>query len=72
MTSDDEHRELVVLKYGQSMEKAELLTKFEGEENGTETINKLYKELDALEAHHAKQLVDLEKKLNILSQNGDT
>ena len=63
MTSDDEHRELIILKYGQSIEKAELLTRFEGQENDTETISKLYKELDVLEAHHAKQFVDLEKKL---------
>lgn len=65
MTSDDEHGELIILKYGQSMEKAELLTRFEGQENDTHTTNKMYRELDALEAHHAKQLVDLEKKLRI-------
>ena len=65
MTSNDEHGELIILKYGQSMEKAELLTRFEGQENDTHTTNKMYRELDALEAHHAKQLVDLEKKLRI-------
>ena len=63
--SNDERRELIVLKYGQAMEKAELLARFEGREDDTDATNKLYKELDVLEAQHTKQLIDLKKRLSL-------
>ena len=65
ITDDDERREIIILKYGQAIELGEMLSQFEDYKKDPTLINKIYSEIDALEAKHAKQLKDLKKRLGL-------
>ncbi len=65
ISEDDEHTEIIILKYGQAIELGELLGQFEGCKKDPTLINKIYGEIDVLEAKHAKQLKDLKKRLGL-------
>ena len=64
-TEDDERREIIILKYGQAIELGEMLSQFENYNKDPTLINKIYSEIDVLEAKHAKQLKDLKKRLGL-------
>ncbi len=65
ITDDDERREIIILKYGQAIELGDMLSQFEDYKKDPTLINKIYSEIDVLEAKHAKQLKDLKKRLGL-------
>ena len=67
IAEDDERREIIVLKLEQAIELAEMLRQFEDYKKDPTLINKIYGEIDVLEAKHAKQLKDLKKRLGLTS-----
>ena len=65
ITEDDDRREIIILKLEQAVELGEMLGQFEGYKKDPTLINKIYGEIDTLEAKHAKQLKDLKKRLGL-------
>ena len=65
ITEEDERREIIILKYEQAIELGEMLGQFEEYKKDPTLINKIYSEIDVLEAKHAKQLKDLRKRLGL-------
>ena len=65
ITEDDERREIIILKYGQAIELGEMLSQFENYNKDPTLINKIYSEIDVLEAKHAEQLKNLRKRLGL-------
>ena len=65
ITEDDDRREIIILKLEQAIELGEMLGQFEGYKKDPTLINKIYSEIDVLEAKHAKQLKDLRKRLGL-------
>ena len=69
ITEDDDRREIIILKLEQAIELGEMLGQFEGYKKDPTLINKIYAEIDVLEAKHAKQLKDLKKRLGLTKLN---
>jgi len=65
IAEDDERREIIILKLKQAIELGEMLGQFEGYKKDPTLINRIYCEIDVLEAKHAKQLKNLKKRLGI-------